>query len=72
MIAIIKKILDFCNVLSYDGKLSITNIAVIAMITKLVLSPSPDLATVGVTAVSFLNYMHKRNSNNDDKSGPTS
>lgn len=70
MINFIKKILDFCSILSYDGKLSITNIAVIALITKLVLSPSPDLATVGITAVSILNYMNKRSTS--DKSGPVS
>ncbi len=68
MIQFIKKVLAFLNVLDYNGtSLSITNIAVIAMITKLVLTSNPDLATVGVTAVSFLNYMHKRSSTPDEK-----
>lgn len=61
------------SILGRDRRVSITNVAVIALIAKLALSPSPDLATVGVTAVSILNYMHRRSSNpdpKDDQSGP--
>lgn len=72
------KILAFLNVLDYNGCLSISNIAVIALISKLVLTSNPDIATVGITAVSILNYMHKRSSNassgsnNQESSNPSS
>lgn len=66
----ILKILDFCSILSYDGRLSITNLAVIALIVKLVISPSPDLSTVGATAIALFNYIHKRSSTPDEKTGP--
>lgn len=54
------RLLDFLNLTDDAGNLSITNISVILMVSKLVLTSNPDLATIGVTAVSFLNYMHKR------------
>lgn len=61
---ILLKILDFCSLLDYSGaRLSISNIAVISLVTKLALTSNPDLATIGVTVVSLLNYMHKRNEN---------
>ena len=37
------------------------------MVIKLVITSNPDLATIGITAVSFLNYMHKRSTNQDAK-----
>lgn len=58
------KILDFFNVLDYTKRISITNVAVMMLVGKLVFSPSPDLATVGVTVVSLLNYAHKRSISN--------
>lgn len=60
----ILRILDFCNILDYDKRLSLTNIALIALIAKLIFSPSSDLATVGTTAIAFANYMHKRSVSN--------
>lgn len=58
------KILAFLNVLDYTGtSISITNLAVIALVSKLVLTNNPDIATVGVTAVSILSYAHKRSIN---------
>lgn len=59
------KILDFCNILDYNKKLSLTNIALIALVIKLMISPSPDLATVGSVVVAMANYMHKRSTNQD-------
>ncbi len=61
------KILDFLNLLSYDGKLSLTNIALIVLVGKLVVSPSPDLATVGSVVIAFANYMQKRSANQGPK-----
>lgn len=63
MLVKLKNFLAFCNVLDYNGNLSISNLSVIALISKLVITSNPDIATVGVTAVSILNYMHKRSSN---------
>lgn len=57
------KTLDFCNILDYNKRLSLTNIALIALVVKLVVSPSPDLATVGSVVIAFSNYMHKRSTN---------
>ncbi len=54
------KVLDFCNLLDDSGRLSITNIAAIVLVTKLALTGNPDLATVGSTALGLLNYAHKR------------
>ena len=66
------KILDFLNVLDDSGRLSITNIAAMSLIAKLVFTSNPDLSTIGATAVGILNYMHKRQvisrSNDDTRS----
>jgi len=69
--SIILKILDFCNLLDYNKNLSLTNIALIALVVKLIVSPSPDLATVGSVVIAFSNYMHKRSTSQgaqDDQS----
>ena len=70
------KVLDFCNILDDNRCLSLTNLAVIAMVVKMVCTKSPDMATLGATVVSLMNYMHKRSTNNsanqDDKIGPKS
>lgn len=65
------KILSFCNILDDSGNLSLTNLAFIAMVAKLVLTKNPDYATLGATVATVLNYMHKRNTNNEN-SGPKS
>jgi len=64
MIDFIKKILDFCNVLDDTGRLSITNVAVMGLVGKLIITSNPDLATVGTTIIALVNYMHKRSVNN--------
>ncbi len=66
MIDLIKKVLAFCNVLDDNGGLSITNISVIVLVTKLAITSNPDLATVGTTVIAMLNYMHKRSVINTD------
>lgn len=54
------KVLDFCSLISHDKKLSITNIAVIVLITKMALAPSIDWPTTAALMLSLLNYSHKR------------
>lgn len=66
-----KQVLNFLNILDSDGNLSLTNLAFIAMVAKLVLTKNPDYATLGATVATVLNYMHKRNTNNEN-SGPQS
>lgn len=56
----ILKVLDFCNVLDYAGKLSITNIALIALVGKMVIAPTLDWPSVVTVITVFSNYMHKR------------
>jgi hypothetical protein len=55
-----KKILKFFNLTDKDGNLSITNIAVIVLITKIALAPDMDWPTVGALLASMMNYMNKR------------
>lgn len=62
-----KRILDFLNLLSDDGKLSITNIAVIALITKMCLSPNLDWPSITAMVITFANYMHKRKTVSDQE-----
>ncbi len=54
------KILDFCNVLDYNKKLSITNIALIALLGKMLLAPNIDWPSLVAVIVAFSNYAHKR------------
>ena len=60
-----KRILDFCNLLGQDGRLSITNIALIALVVKMCASPSLDWPAVVTLITVFANYMHKRKTIND-------
>ncbi len=66
----ILKILDFLNILDYSGRISLTNLALISLVGKLLISPNPDFATIGSVVVAMANYMHKRSIN--DKSGQDS
>jgi len=55
-----KKILKFLNVVDREGNLSITNIAVIVLLTKIAIAPDMDWPTVGALLASMMNYMNKR------------
>lgn len=57
---IILKILDFLNLLSYDRKLSITNIALYVLLGKLVLSSNVDWPSIVAVITAFANYSIKR------------
>lgn len=57
---IVLKILDFCNLLDYSGKLSITNIALIGLICKMVFASNVDWPSIVAVIAAFSNYAHKR------------
>lgn len=62
---IVLKILDFCNLLDYSQKrLSLTNLALISLVLKLIITRNPDLSTIGTTVIAFANYMQRRSANN--------
>lgn len=61
------KTLDFCNVLDYNKRLSITNIALIALLGKLLLSTNTDWPSLVSVIVAFSNYAHKRVVSDNDK-----
>lgn len=67
----IKKVLAFCKLLDYDGGVSLTNIAFIAIIVKVIMAPQIDSQTVIALVTLCVNYMHKRSTNND-QNGPNS
>jgi uncharacterized protein YlxW (UPF0749 family) len=57
------KLLRFFNLVDRSCNLSITNIAVIVIITKMALAPF-DWATAAGLMVALLNYAHKRSESN--------
>lgn len=54
------KILKFLNLTDFRGNLSITNIAVIIMVTKLAFLQSFSLTEVSAFLIAMLSYSHKR------------
>lgn len=52
--------MSFLNLSDAEGKLSITNTAVIVLITKIAVAPSLDFPTVAALLLSLLNYADKR------------
>lgn len=58
---ILLKILAFCNVLEYDqARLSLTNLALIALVAKMVFTSNLDWPSVVSVITVFSNYAHKR------------
>ena len=62
-----KRVLNFLNLLDSEGKLSITNIAVIIILIKLALSPSASITEAGTLLLVLANYALKRKAINDNK-----
>lgn len=56
----IKTALDKCGLVGYDGRLSLTTLAFIAIVVKVLTLPELDLAAIGALLVVILNYMHRR------------
>lgn len=57
------KVLDFCNVLDYSKRLSITNIALIVLLAKVAFASPIDWPSIVSLVIAFSNYAHKRSSN---------
>lgn len=67
-----KKVLEFFNLLDNQGKLSITNLAVIVVLSKLIMAPAAGLTEAVTLLIALVNYGHKRMVNNKTvKSEPT-
>lgn len=62
------KILKFLSLSDYQGNLSISNIAVIIIITKMAIAPF-DWVTAASLMIALLNYSHKRKESNEKIKG---
>jgi len=60
----IKQLANFLNLLDAQGKLSITNVAVIVCLLKLAFAPAASITEAGTLLVALANYAHKRIVNN--------
>ena len=60
MKTVLNKVLRFLNLSDRAGNLSITNIAVIVVITKIALAPTFTITECAALLVTLLNYGHKR------------
>ena len=59
-----KKVLKFLNLIDQQGRLSITNVAVIILLAKIAIAPSIDWAVISGLLVTMINYSHKRYESN--------
>lgn len=59
----IKQLANFLNLLDAQGKLSITNVAVIVCLLKLAFAPAASITEAGTLLVALANYAHKRHTN---------
>jgi hypothetical protein len=57
---VVYKILRFFNLVDKGNNLSITNIALVVVLTKIVIAPSFSIEECGVLMLALLNYAHKR------------
>lgn len=57
---VFQTILKFLNVVDRKGNLSITNVAVIIVVTKIALAQSVGITEAGALLITLLNYGHKR------------
>ena len=56
----LKAALSFLNLLDAEGRLSITNLAVVITLVKLAISPAASLTEAGMLLCTLTNYAHKR------------
>lgn len=54
------RLLGFCNLLDRKGNLSISNVGVIVLITKIAMASTIDWPTVSGLLIALMNYGHKR------------
>lgn len=62
-------VLDWFNLLDNEKKLSITNVAVVALVIKMLVAPNLDWPSVTGMLIVFANYMHKRQSTDSAVAG---
>lgn len=56
----LKKALNFLNLLDSESRLSITSLAMYVVLVKVAVAPSPSLIDLGSLLLVLLNYAHKR------------
>ena len=57
-------ILNFLNLLDRSNNISISNVAVIIVVTKIAFTPALGIAEAGALLLTLLNYSHKRYESN--------
>ncbi len=55
-----KSVLNFFNILDSEGRLSITNLAVIIVLIKITIAPTASIVEMGALFISLANYHLKR------------
>lgn len=63
ILATSKQLANFMSLLDAQGKLSITNVAVIVCLLKLAFAPAASITEAGTLLVALANYAHKRYTN---------
>jgi len=58
-----RKLLGFLNLLDAEKRLSLTNLALIACVAKVIVAQNPSFVELGGLLLSLTNYAHKRSSN---------
>ena len=56
----IKRALDWLNITDISGRLSISNVVVYAILTKIAINPHISLADGAIFGLALLNYAYKR------------
>jgi len=57
------KILQFFRLVDENKQLSLTNIAVMVSIAKIIITPANDMKDIGLLIIPMLSYIHKRHIN---------
>ena len=63
----LQRLLKFMRITDEQGDLSLTNIAVMASIYKLITTDATGYTEIGTVMISLLNYGHKRMINKKDQ-----
>lgn len=66
-----KSVLNFLNVLDSEGRLSITNLAVIIVLIKITIAPTASIVEMGALFISLANYHLKRKTIADSRTVET-
>ena len=57
---IVLRVLSFLRVTDENNNLSLTNLAVILMLTKIMTTPALSMQDIAIAAVPLMNYAYKR------------